>query len=55
MVCQDAKVVQFFADFCNFSGQLWYLFFLGKRAIIRNVFGKHHKKRIIHSEDKEVG
>ena len=43
MVCQDTKVVQFFADFCNFSGQLWYLFFSGKRAIISN---KKHRNKI---------
>ena len=52
MVCQDAKVVQFFADFCNFSGQLWYLFFSGKRAIIINK--KHRNKTKKNEEEKSM-
>ena len=52
MVCQDTKVGQFFADFCNFSGQLWYLFFSGKRAIIINK--KHRNKTKKNEEEKSM-
>ena len=52
MVCQDTKVVQFFADFCNVSGQLWYLFSSGKRAIIINKKQRNKTKK--NEEEKSM-